>query len=369
MLNKYLLFFKLNKYKKDRKANTILSPNLLFPVTMTILLLGLFFHNSAFAFPEKKITVSGKTMGTYYHITVMAKKLLNPSLLKLKIDKRLNMVNQSMSTYMKNSEISRFNDAPPNTPVRISNDFITVFKTAASLHNQTRGAWDGTVKPLVDLWGFGKHKVPEHIPSQRVIEKKLALTGFHKINISEHNLVKTISGITLDLGSIAKGFGVDAVSRLLTHLGHKNHLVEIGGEIMAVGVKTKNIPWTVGISRPEKKFSAQTLYKVINLKNQAMATSGDYRNFITLNGKTYSHVINPETGFPVNNHVVSTSVIAPDCTFADGLATALMVMGPEKGIKLVNTLSSTECLIVVRKADGALRDFFSKDFLAHDSSR
>jgi thiamine biosynthesis lipoprotein len=205
------------------------------------------------------------------------------------------------------------------------------------------------MKPLVDLWGFGTRKGTGQIPETGRIARALADTGFNHIQISPGHRIQKNRAVTLDLGSIAKGYGVDAVAQLFVSSGITNLLVEIGGELYGSGLNPKGKPWSVGISRPDKQYAHQSLYKIIRLNNQAIATSGNYRNFFEKNGKTFSHIIDPRTGFPVNNAIVSTSVIAKDCTLADGLATALMVMDCQKGIDLVNRLDNTECLIIEKK--------------------
>jgi thiamine biosynthesis lipoprotein len=187
--------------------------------------------------------------------------------------------------------------------------------------------------------------------------------GFDRIRIAEPNfLVKNLAAVTLDLNSIAKGFAVDRVSELLVAGGYKNYLVEIGGEIYAAGVRADGKNWRVGINRPQKDAAFNEVYKAVSIDNRAFATSGDYRNFFEIDGVRYSHVIDPRTGYPVSNSVVSVSIIAGNCTLADGLATAIMVMGPKKGIQLVNQLNNVECFIVVEKPDGRLLDFYSSGF-------
>ena len=214
----------------------------------------------------------------------------------------------------------------------------------------TDGSWDGTVKPLVDLWGFGTKKSIHTIPEADKIALALSKTGFHHIDIKGQQTLLKTADITLDLGSIAKGYGVDALARLFTSSGIHDVLVEIGGELYGSGTNKKGKPWSVGISEPDKQFSNQNLFKIIRLNNHAIATSGNYRNFLEINKKTYSHIIDPKTGFPVDNNIVSASVISKDCTFADGLATALIVMDVQKAIALVNSLEDTECLIIQKKA-------------------
>ncbi|MBF0205091.1 MAG: FAD:protein FMN transferase [Desulfamplus sp.] len=327
------------------------------------------YHTSSSYF--EPALFAGKTMGTTYHIKVVGNKKgwtdLSKKALNTLIEKKLKQVNQSMSVYLKNSEISLFNKADKKEKIKISPDFYTVMVTAQKLYNITEGSWDGTLKPLVDLWGFGTKKEVVSMPSSEVIRAHLQAIGFNQIIIGNENettytLEKENRAVTLDLGSIAKGFGVDAITQLLKDNGYINFLVEIGGEVFAAGEKKAGTPWIVGINKPDKWATPDIIYGDFPLENMALATSGDYRNFTMVKGKSYSHIINPVTGYPVDNGVVSASVIANTCTFADGLATALMVMGQEKGIKLVNSLENTECLIVVKEEGGRLTDYRSKNF-------
>ncbi|WP_170923758.1 FAD:protein FMN transferase [Desulfocicer vacuolatum] len=306
--------------------------------------------------------ISGKTMGTFYHVKIAHPGKIDRVLLKNKIDARLQAVNNSMSMYQKTSEISRFNRSPENTPMEISDGFFLVLKEARALYDLTGGAWDGTIKPLVDIWGFGTTQAGGKMPTKSTIENALANTGFDKIILVEKTLAKKKSGITLDMGSIAKGYGVDQISELLRENHFKNTLVEIGGEVVGSGEKKPGKPWNVGITTPDKRLDKQTVYQAIALKNRALATSGDYRNFIMLDKQAYSHIIDPSTGYPVKNGVVSASVLAATCTLADGLATALMVMGPKKAIALVNRMANTECLIIVQENDGTFSDRYSTGF-------
>ncbi|ACN16294.1 ApbE [Desulforapulum autotrophicum HRM2] len=310
----------------------------------------------------KKHTLMGKTMGTTYAITVMADSIIDEVQLKQRIDARLAMVNQSMSMFLPTSEISRFNATSAHTPFTVSPDFAQVLEQGSRLYLLTNGAWDGTLKPLVDLWGFGTKAAITKMPDPERVKALLSQTGFNRIDIQGKILSKKSDSVTLDLGSIAKGFGVDAVALMLQGSGFSRFIVEIGGEVVTRGTKPGNMAWTVGISRPEPGSTQSTLYRTIKLRDKALATSGDYRNFVTIDNRSYSHIINPTTGYPVDTGVVSASVVADNCTFADGLATALMVMAPEKSLAIVNGLDNVECLIVVRKPDGTFQDFSSNRF-------
>jgi FAD:protein FMN transferase len=312
---------------------------------------------------EKEVLLSGRTMGTFYHIKVVAGYFEDLSGLQAKIDARLEEINQSMSTYRPDSEISRFNQLPANETMAVSADFLDVLKAAKKVYALSGGAWDGTVKPLVNLWGFGNTRPVRKAPPQAEIQANLKNVGFSQIRILKSGRVgKRNPAITLDLASIAKGFGVDAVADLIRKSGYGKFLVEIGGEVVAAGVRKDGKPWVVGISRPSPEASPGSVYRAIAISQGALATSGDYRIFFELDGVRYSHVIDPRTGYPVSNQVVSVSILAPDCMFADGLATAVMVLGADKGKALIDRLESVEGLIIVKNKDGSLAEFPSNGF-------
>jgi len=269
-----------------------------------------------------------------------------------------------MSTFRKDSEISRFN-AYQNIgeKFRISDDFYNVMTVAKTIYEETGGAWDGTVKPLIDLWGFGKPENNHTIPEKSRIAAMLSDIGFNNIEIiADHYLAKKNTNITLDLASIAKGYGVDQVAALIRSNGIHNFLVEIGGEVFAAGLRKDGKEWRIGINRPQKNAPVDQVYKVVDLQDKGFATSGDYRNYFEVNQKRFSHIIDPRNGYPVDNGVVSVSIISNTCTFADGLATAVMVLGHKKGLDLVNRLDNTECFIVTQSKDGVLIDHYSKGF-------
>ena len=313
---------------------------------------------------KKQFEFSGKTMGTTYHVKFVAEYLQNTKLLKEEIDMRLDEINKSMSTFRKDSEISRFNALQTvGEKFQISDDFYNVMTVAKKIYEETGGAWDGTVKPLVDLWGFSKSENKHTIPEKTQIAAILSDIGFNNIEIfADHYLAKKNKSITLDLASIAKGYGVDQVATLIRANDINNFLVEIGGEVFAAGLRKDGKKWRVGINKPQEDAPIDQVYKVVELRDRGFATSGDYRNYFEVNQKRFSHIIDPKNGYPVDNGVVSVSIIADTCTFADGLATAVMVLGYKKGLDLVNRLDNTECFIVTQSKDGNLIDHSSKGF-------
>ena len=318
---------------------------------------------------SREIRLAGKTMGTTYHITVIGSYFTAAAPLQKAIDERLVEINASMSTYQADSEISRFNRLQSaDSPFPIDDDFQTVMKIARELFQITDGAWDGTLDPLIDLWGFGRTRRPEdRVPSATEIQALLPLVGFQQITLdAEGRLLKSRSTVSLDLASIAKGYGVDAVAALIRNRGFTDYLVEIGGEVYAAGVRIDGQPWRIGINKPDPGAPFDQVYRVVHLQDRAFATSGDYRNYFEIDGHRYAHIIDPRTGYPVSNGVVSVSVTAETCTLADGLATALVVMGASAGLDLVNRLPGVECFIVTRDDHNRLHDFASQGFRTAD---
>jgi len=313
---------------------------------------------------QQEFLISGRTMGTTYHITVVMPFWKKTGGLQQKIDRRLEQIEASMSTYRPDSEISRFNAMTSLTEkFSVSDDFMNVLLVAEKIYRLSGGAWDGTINPLVERWGFGGKGPLKTLPSEKEIKRLLGAVGFDYLEISRAGyLKKKKPEISLDLASIAKGYAVDQVAALLKAGGVENFLVEIGGEVYAAGSKINGSRWRVGINQPDKSAPPERVYRAVSLKDQALATSGNYRNFFELNGKTYSHIIDPRTGFPVENGVVSVSIRSKTCVLADGLATALMVMGPEKGLALLKRLEEVEGLIIVRRKDGRLLDYYTKGF-------
>jgi thiamine biosynthesis lipoprotein len=313
---------------------------------------------------QVETTFRGRSMGTTYMVKVVEDRFSKTDHLKALIEGRLEAVEASMSTYRPDSELNRFNAMTRADQLfKPSEDLLAVMRMAAEIHRTTGGAWDGTLDPLITLWGFGREQKDGRVPTASEIDDLLPRVGFDRITITaEGGLVKGDGRLTLDLASIAKGYGVDAVARLLQDQGYGDFLVEVGGEVYAAGKRTDGKPWRVGINRPHREAGFSEVYKVVALTDKAFATSGDYRNYFEVGDRTYSHILDPRTGYPVDSGVVSASVLADVCVLADGLATALMVMGPEAGLALVDRLPEVEALVIVRGADGDLKEYPSKGF-------
>lgn len=265
---------------------------------------------------------SGTIFGTFYHITYQSEQNL-----KEEIETELKAVDASLSPFNENSIITAINN---NSNMKVNDMFKTVFETAMKISKETDGDFDITVSPLVNLWGFGfKNDIR---PDSAVIDSLKQFIGYEKIKLNGSSIEKSDDRILLDCSSIAKGFGVDVVARLLTKKGIKNYMVEIGGEIVTQGISQKKQPWRIGISKPVDDVlgTNQETQEILELNDEALATSGNYRNFRMEDGKKYAHTINPHSGYPVDHNLLSATVIAKDCMTADGYATAFMVMGIEK---------------------------------------
>lgn len=281
-------------------------------------------------------------MGTTYTVKYLSDEapvLPPPKQVKQQIDGLLKEVNRQMSTYQKDSEISRFNQMrETGKPLHISPDFAFVTAEAIRLNKITQGALDVTVGPLVNLWGFGPNKEITYAPSAAEIERASSVVGIDKIVLkqilNENTLAKALPEVYLDLSSIAKGFGVDKTAQHLEKLGIKHYLVEIGGELHGKGHNARGEPWRIGIEQPNiVQGSAAQI--IMPLDNRSLATSGDYRIFhVDKNGKRLSHIINPKTHQPISHRLASISVVADSTTEADGLSTGLFVLGEQKAMEV-----------------------------------
>jgi thiamine biosynthesis lipoprotein len=305
-------------------------------------------------------------MGTTYTVKFLSRQDVSTVSWQERIDRRLQEINTRLSIFDPQSEVSRFNRHPVGQAFNLSRDFCTVLSRAREIHMLTGGALDVTVKPLVDLWGFGVDQAAKEVPGGRAVAEALARTGFHKLDLDmssnrQPKLTARVPGLQLDLGSIGKGYGVDALARLLADAGVTDYLVEIGGEFCGAGKNQDGRPWSIGIRRPDRHPARQGPFRVVALDHGAIATSGDYSNYFSKGRTVYSHIIHPQTGYPVRNRAASVSVTAPDCTVADGLATALMGMDIQGSLDLVNRLDGVECLII-QKQEGEFRSFASRHF-------
>ena len=334
----------------------------------SFLILLLFFLSACSPAPRAH-SLAGRTMGTTYSIRIAHADLDRRALdqLQADIDATLAEVNRQMSTYQPGSEISRFNRAAPGEPVALSPDFQFVVRRALEIAAATGGAFDPTVGALVNLWGFGPDGAISKRPDPAQIEAARRTTGFRHLALSpDGRLAKDLPGLQLDLGAIAKGFGVDRIAALLRERRLKNFLVEIGGETLAEGLNAGNEPWRVGVLRPDfLPADGSVLQGVIHLTGgRAVATSGDYRNFFRdEDGRIQTHIIDPRAAAPAQHAVASVSVRAADCLTADGLATALVVLGPEEGLRLLESaFPDADALFLLRRHEKVFEEVASPGF-------
>lgn len=291
------------------------------------------------------IHLTGSTMGTYYSVKLYSDQ--DKENLKVQVEEVLKEVNQVFSTYITDSEISRINQS--SGEIEITPVFKEVLDLSLKINNESNGAFDPTVGPLVNLWGFGPNK--ERLkPSDKEIQKALENSGLNKLKIKENKLIKPSKEIYIDFSAIAKGQGVDDLGLVLESRGITDYLVEIGGEVRARGKKPDGKSWLVGIEKPSEKLG-EAIQKVIKLDNLSIATSGGYRNYLKYGDKVFTHTIDPKTGYPVTHKLVSVSVLHKDCAVADAWATALMVLGDEKGLDIANRTGLKAYFLVKKDKD------------------
>nr|WP_242536049.1 MULTISPECIES: FAD:protein FMN transferase [Vibrio] len=309
--------------------------------------------------PPQQVHLSGPTMGTSYNIKYIQQDGLPSSDdLHKEIDRLLEEVNDQMSTYRQDSELSRFNQYQGTDAFEVSTQTATVVKEAMRLSTLTEGALDVTVGPLVNLWGFGPEARPEVVPTDAELADRKANTGIHHLTVNGNSLSKDLPHLYVDLSTIAKGWGVDVVANYIESQGIHNYMVEVGGEIRLKGLNRDNVPWRIAVEKPT--VDERSIQEIIEPGDMAIATSGDYRNYFERDGVRYSHIINPQTGRPIHNRVVSVTVLDKSCMTADGLATGLMVLGDEKGIEIAEQNHIPVFMIV--KTDDGFKEIASSAF-------
>ncbi|WP_394147571.1 FAD:protein FMN transferase [Shewanella atlantica] len=322
-------------------------------------LIGLAFFVSGCTQPTEIISLSGSTMGTTYHIKVVPNEQLpEANLLQAEIDLALEKVNDQMSTYRPDSELSRFNRMSHEETVTISKDTASVIAEGIHLYKVTGGALDITLGPLVNLWGFGPDKRPTKLPSEASIAEAKAKTGIEYLHLDGTKLSKTNPDLYVDLSSIAKGFGVDIVAAVLDKYRVPGYLVEVGGELSVFGQKMDGSPWRVAIEQPD--VDNREIQQVITPGDMAVATSGDYRNYYEEEGRQFSHLIDPRDGFPIDHRLASVTVLHKQSMVADGYATAMMVMGTQASLELAK--QEGLAIMLIEKQDDGFKVLYSDAF-------
>lgn len=293
----------------------------------------------------------GMVFGTVYNITYQYDQDI-----KEEIEAELQKVDNSLSPFNKGSIISKVNR---NENPEVNSMFAEVFDKANEVARETGGAFDITVAPLVNMWGFGTKQF--HHPDKESVDSLMQFVGYQKVALDGKHVSKRNPNIQLDCSGIAKGYGSDVVARLLRGKGIKNFMIEIGGEIVASGNSEKRIPWKIGVTKPsdDSLQANQELQTVLNITDKAMATSGNYRNFYLEGGRKLAHTIDPHTGYPVQHSLLSSTVIADDCATADAYATAFMVLGIDKAKEVLKHHPELMAYFIYAGPKGEMKVWFS----------
>ena len=314
---------------------------------LVFLLSGCVSNNSIEKYP---LNYSGPTMGTSFSVKAsQLPKGVQANYIEQLIQSRLTEINKHMSTYIKDSELSLINSAPNSATRFISPELYKVISTAQEVSRLSDGAFDITVGPLVNLWGFGPDKTVYQAPAAEDIQQALLHVGYEKVILSTRllTLSKMLPEISIDLSSLAKGYAVDEVAKIMEKQGISNYMVEIGGELYLKGTNLQGENWRIAIEKPS--IERRELQKVLSITDIAMATSGDYRNFFEQDGQRFSHTIDPRTGYPITHKLASVTVLSDTTMKADAWATALMVLGPVEGYRVAEQLNMAVFFIIKTK--------------------
>lgn len=298
---------------------------------------------------KQVVHLHGNTMGTTYNVKYVVDERGQIDGLQEAIDERLVEINKLMSTYDPTSELSRFNQNRYTTPVALSAETTKVVKEALRLGELSDGVLNVTVGPLVNLWGFGPNKRPEKVPTEAQIAEVREYVGLDKVELTSQGLRKLHPMVYVDLSTIAKGYGVDQVAEIMEKNNLHDYLVEIGGEMRVKGERGNGEEWLIAIEKPVS--TERSVQKIVSVGTNAIATSGDYRNYYEMDGKRYSHLIDPRTGSPITHNLVSVTVVHPSSMTADGLATAFNVMGWDEA-KALAEKEDLAVFLIKRTADG-----------------
>jgi FAD:protein FMN transferase len=302
--------------------------------------------------------ISGYTMGTSFNIKY-SNPSVNKSELKKDVAKLLKEFDSELSNWNEQSWVIKFNHSKKEELVTVPDHAADVLEQCMELYEKSGGYFDVSISPLLEAWGFGSKNLKQ-VPKKSLVENILKSIGCDKLRFSKEKKVisKNIDGLQINCSAVAKGYGVDLVVKLLKEKYKvKYYLVEIGGEVSG-STKEDGNSWKIGIPVPAQEGSDQ-IEKVVELNNISMATSGDYNNFFKIEGKTYQHIINPKTGYPVSHNLCSVSILAPNCALADGLATACLVLGTQKGMKLLKKYTNCRGIFIERLSPGKYKSINS----------
>jgi thiamine biosynthesis lipoprotein len=328
-------------------------------VAVNLLILFLFLISFASCQEKKELKVfkmSGAAQGTYYAITYCSDDDEN---LQPAIDSLLRQFDMSVSAYVPNSILSRLNNNDPE--VVADTIFGTIFKKAMEVSARTDGAFDITVGPLVNAWGFGFSK-RENV-NQALVDSLLQLVGYKKVQMTNGTMIKADPRIRVDFDAIAQGYSADWLAKFFEDKGITNYLIDVGGEVLGHGTKPDGQIWSVAIEMPAKNAQDERkIQAILSLRDQAISTSGNYRKYYEENGVRYSHTIDPLNGYPVRHNLLSVSVLAGDCITADAFATAFMVMGLDKAKKFLSENRDIEAYFISDNQQGSFAIFYTPGF-------
>lgn len=305
-----------------------------------------------------EVHLTGRTMGTTYNVKYSESKNISGESLQKEIDQLLVLINQKMSTYDPESELSHFNKWRSVEPFLLSAQTLEVMSEAKRLGQLSEGVLDVTLGPLVNLWGFGPDAKPEKIPTRAEVDAVQAQIGLDKLILSDTHAIKRDVNLYVDLSTIAKGYAVDEVAELLESHGLINYLVEIGGEMRVAGIKANEQSWRIAVEKPVT--TERGIQRILTIGDNAIATSGDYRNYFELDGVRYSHLIDPRTGFPIQHNLVAVTVVHPSSMTADGLATALNVMGKDQALIIAE--KNNLAVLLITRENGEFKEYTSANF-------
>lgn len=312
---------------------------------------------------QEPVTLQGQAQGTYYIIKFIATGH-DTAMLHEDIRDIFQDIDRSLSLYHSGSLINRFNKGPK---VVMDDHMRTVVKKAQEVSKLTDGSFDITVKPLMDLWGFGVTPHKNGRPSAEAIRRTLRVVGYHNLTIRAKYLIKRKDGVEIDCNGIAQGFTSDVLGRFLQSRGIRNFLVDVGGELVASGVNARGLPWSVGIERPPAAGSVdEPVQAILQLRDRAVATSGNYRRFFDEGGTRFAHTIDPKTGEALHNNIITVTVTAPDAITADAYDNALILLGVEKGLQFVqqHPKLKLEAYYIFKDAEGRISERHSPNFFA-----
>ena len=288
--------------------------------------------------------LAGKTMGTSWSVKYIGNQEVTQEELTAEIQTELNRIEAAMSNWQEDSDVSKFHRLSQGC-LLVSEDTVTVARASQTISQLSDGYFDPTVSPLIEVWGFGVGNQPPEEPEPELLESLLANTGYENFSVSDRQLCKNDADTHLNFSAIAKGYAVDQVADVLISNNIDRFLVEVGGELYGLGENSQNENWSVGVETPSFGWP-QGVYSILHLNGNAVATSGDYRNYYELGDHTYSHILNPRTGRPVIHNAASVTVIHESTMMADGWATALLAAGPEEGIRLANKAGISAYMIL-----------------------